>query len=362
MALAEFSLGETQSFVWLFKNGETFFERLPARAEIESQVRAYLKAIFETPNHLRIEKGMPQLRRQASTLFALLFGGLAGKIEPGERLVIVPDGLLHYLPFEALVHNERFMVEDHEISYEPSASMLGIWGDDDRAHHDTQRELFAVGDPVYDWRAANGAADLSPLARQMLKARGLNLEALPRTRDEVRDIAALFPAGQSTVLLGKESTEEAVNREPLSRYRRLHFAAHSLVNEAAPLRSAVILTPGSSAQDDGMLEVSEIARLKLDSDLVVVSACQTGRGQLLSGEGIVGISRAFLEAGSRAVVVSLWNVNDMATSRLMKDFYRQLTSGKSNAAALREAKLQMLKGKYTVHPYYWATFVMVGKP
>jgi CHAT domain-containing protein len=125
----------------------------------------------------------------------------------------------------------------------------------------------------------------------------------------------------------------------------------------------VVLTPGDQAKEDGLLEAAEISRLDLDCDLAVVSACQTGRGRLLSGEGIVGLSRAFLLAGARAVVVSLRNVSDASTSRLMKNFYRNLTEGSSNAAALRKAKLEMIQsGRQTRHPYYWSSFVIIGKP
>ena len=121
------------------------------------------------------------------------------------------------------------------------------------------------------------------------------------------------------------------------------------------------LAPDS--EEDGLLVVSEISRLDLDWDLVVVSACQTGRGKLLSGEGVIGLSRAFLIAGARSVIVSLWNVSDISTGQLMKSFYQQVTGAMSNAAALRWAKLQMIGGdKVTRHPYYWSSFVMIGTP
>jgi CHAT domain-containing protein/tetratricopeptide (TPR) repeat protein len=367
--LAEFSLGETRSFVWLFTRGEFFCEILPSRKEIEKEVKSYIDDLAAPPNHLYLENNLARLRKQAEQLFTTLFGGLAKHLEPGQRLIVVPDGLLHYLPFEALIHNGRYLVEDHEISYNASASMLNLWPDS--ASHvagGDKLELFAVGDPIYELDATTSGGKrskpaLSNLARQMLAARGIRLSPLPGTRTEVKDIAALFPAGQSKVLLDKESTEEAIKREPLSRYRRLHFATHSLVDEKSPLHSAVVLTPGDGAEEDGVLEVSEISRLNLDSDLVVVSACQTGRGQLLSGEGIVGLSRAFIQAGARSVVVSLWNVSDVSTGQLMKSFYQHLTDGLSNVAALRKAKLQMLNsGKATRHPYYWSSFVMMGKP
>jgi CHAT domain-containing protein len=125
----------------------------------------------------------------------------------------------------------------------------------------------------------------------------------------------------------------------------------------------VVLTLDDDPQEDGALEVGEISELDMDCDLVVLSACQTGRGQLFSGEGIVGLSRAFLRAGARSVVVSLWNVSDISTSQLMKSFYQQLVRGVGNAAALREAKLQMIRSaKEITHPYYWAAFVTIGKP
>jgi CHAT domain-containing protein len=369
MALAEFFLGEDRSFAWFFTPDGVSLEILPARKEIEKAVRAYLNVLASTPNHLRIEEDMAKLRRQAELLFATLFGSLSAHIKPSQRLIIVPDGLLHYLPFEALIHNGRYLVEDHEISYNPSASMLEFWQDSvSRVDDRDKMELLAIGDPVLEPgpKTLNGKPSrtgLSEPARQMLVARGFHLARLPRTRDEVEYIASLFPPDRRKVFVGKQGTEEALKGESLRRYRRLHFATHSLIDEKTPSRSAVVLTPGDDAEEDGVLEMSEIARLNLDCDLVVVSACQTGRGQILSGEGIVGLSRAFLYAGARSVVVSLWNVTDISTGQLMKNFYKNMTGGLSNAAALRMAKLNMLSsGKDTRHPHYWSPFVMVGKP
>ena len=368
MALAEFFLGEDRSFVWLFARGEVFFETLPGRKEIEKAVSSYLTLLAAAPDPMYFEKETDELRKRAGELFAILFGRLSSQIETGQRLIVVPDGLLHYLPFETLIRNGRYMVEDHEISYNPSASILGLWQKaESRVDSDDRMELLAIGDPVVEpgakttgGKPGNG---LSEQARRMLVARGFRLSQLPRTRDEVLSLADLFPPDRQKSLLGSEATEEALKLESLKRYRRLHFATHSLIDEKSPLRSAVVLTPGDQAKEDGLLEVSEISRLDIDCDLAVVSACQTGRGQLLSGEGIVGLSRAFLLAGARSVVVSLWNVSDTSTSRLMKYFYQNLTGGLGNAAALRKAKLQMLGGvKQTRHPYYWSSFVMIGKP
>jgi CHAT domain-containing protein len=368
MTLAEFSLGETRSFAWLFARGEFFAEILPPRKDIEKAVRAYIERIAASPEQLHLERGIDGVRKQAGALFAMLFGGLARHIEPGQRLMVVPDGLLHYLPFEALIRNGRYLIEDHEIGYNPSASMLGLWQDSKSKPGGDKMELLAVGDPDFDPKAAalrgkRSRYGSSSAPRQSIGARVLRLGSLPRTRDEVQYIASLFPADRRRVLLGKQSTESAIKREPLGRYRHLHFATHSLIDEEFPWRSAIVLGLDGDAEEDGFLDVNEITRLNLDCDLVVVSACQTGRGRLLTGEGVVGLSRAFLQAGARSVVVSLWNVSDISTGRFMKGFYRHLSGGMSNAAALRQAKLQMLySGKQTRHPNYWSSFVIVGNP
>ncbi|HST19599.1 MAG TPA: CHAT domain-containing protein [Blastocatellia bacterium] len=374
VALVEFFLAENRSYVWMFTRGNVFVEILPARKEIEKAVRSYLGILASPHKSLRIENDLTKLREQAQALFSILFGSLAKHIEPDQQLIVVPDGLLHYLPFETLINNERLLIEDHEISYDPSASMLDLLQDSgNRVDSEDRMEILAIGDPVFEPGSkaiggkgmryvSNKVMRQGKVMRQRASARGFSLPPLPRTRDEVQFIASLFPADRRKLLTGMESTEEAVKHESLRRYRRLHFATHSLIDEKSPLRSAVALTPDNNAEEDGFLEVSEISKLDLDCDLVVVSACQTGRGQLLTGEGIVGLSWAFLGAGARSVVVSLWNVSDISTSQLMKNFYQNMNDGLSNAAALRKAKLQMLNsGKGARHPYYWSAFVIVGK-
>ena len=368
-ALAEFFLGENRSFVWLFARGQSYVEILPPRKQIESAVKAYLDKLAVTPNRYYTGREIAKLREQGSELFATLFGGLSKRIGPGQRLIIVPDGLLYYLPFETLIHNGHYLLEDHEISYDSSASMLSLWKEStDRVEGTDQMELFAVGDPLLRPGAvavSGKDARRGPRnsTRSMNSSRTADLAPLPRARDEVRYIASLFRPDRCKVFLGSESTEAAIKRESLRRYRRLHFATHSLIDEKSPWHSAVVLAPADEAGEDGFLEVGEISRLTLDCDLVVISACQTGRGQLLTGEGIVGLSRAFLYAGARSVVVSLWDVTDISTSQLMKQFYQNLANGMGNAAALRQAKLKMLNsGEAARHPHYWSSFVIVGKP
>jgi len=366
-ALVEFLLGENRSFIWLFNHGEVFYATLPPRRDIDKAVRSYLDLLATPPDPLLIEQDLAKVKAQGEMLFSMLFGPLAKQIDPLERLIVVPDGLLNYLPFEGLILNGQYLIENHEISYVPSASMLNLWQESsNRAPSSDQMELFAVGDPdfgpqtkVADTRVS--AKGLRSQTSRATPARSFQLPSLPRTRDEVQFIANLFPADRSKVLLGSAATETAIKHESLNHYRRLHFATHSIVDDKTPWRSAVLLT--ADEEEDGYLEVDEISELDLECELVVLSACQTGQGQLLSGEGIVGLSRAFLRAGAQSVVVSLWSVSDISTGQLMKSFYQHLAGNVGNASALRSAKLQMLESNTdSRHPYYWASFISVGKP
>lgn len=142
----------------------------------------------------------------------------------------------------------------------------------------------------------------------------------------------------------------------------IHFASHGFIDENIPERSGILFTTETGSKEPGILQVSEIMRLKLSADLVTLSACSTGLGRLVNGEGILGLTRAFFYAGARNVTVSLWNVNDSATAALMKAFYENLNRGLPKGEALREAKLGMLQSQNTAwhHPYFWAAFVLVG--
>lgn len=367
--LLEFLLGETRSFAWLITPDGVTSAILPSRKEIEGTVISYLESLTTVPDPMHIEQEITKTREQGAALFSRLFGNLAREVVPGQKLIVVPDGLLHYLPFETLVHNGRYLMEDHEISYNPSASMLSLWQDSiPQSQSSKKKDLLAFGDPDFEPRSTGrnlkkSGTEVASLVRSWRATQGYALPRLPRTRDEVEYVARLFPSDRRSVYLGKQSTEEAVKHESLRDYKRLHFATHSLIDEEFPSRSAVALTFDEDPREDGLLEVGEISDLEIDCDLVVLSACQTGRGKLFSGEGIVGLSRAFLRAGARSVVVSLWNVSDISTNVFMKTFYTQLAADVGNAAALREAKLQMIQGPVGQrHPYYWASFVIIGKP
>lgn len=280
------------------------------------------------------------------------------------KLIIVPDGALVYLPFETLAGEPKragvasYLIERFAISYAPSASALAALRSLKKNNAAEAKGIIAFGDPVY-------GKDETAIANGDATERGFDFRQLPYTRAEVNGIAALFPPNERRVFLGADAHEANVKAEPLKKYRYVHFAAHALIDEERPARSGIVLSTRSGAIDskeDGALQMSEVMGLKLNADLVTLSACRTGLGQLLRGEGMIGLTRAFLYAGSESVVVSLWNVNDIATASLMKGFYKNLKQGLAKDEALRHAKLELIRGRQQAwrHPYYWAAFVLVG--
>jgi CHAT domain-containing protein len=191
---------------------------------------------------------------------------------------------------------------------------------------------------------------------------GEDLARLPFTGDEVRTIGALFPEGRSRLYLREDATEEAVlTANALAGARFVHFATHGIVDEDHPDFSGLALSATEGGSGDGFLQVAEIFNLHLDAELVVLSACETGLGRMVRGEGLLGLTRAFLYAGASSLVVSLWSVADRSTSELMKRFYDSLVNeNQSRTEALRAAKLSMLDDPDFAHPFNWAPFILIG--
>ena len=301
-------------------------------------------------------------RTVSRELYDILVGPFAEELsEPIDTLIIVPDGSLTFLPFDTLLSptpgRERHLLERYRIFSVPSATVLR-----ELTRPSTGRGsagTLAVAGPG----AGTGAASsrLSPLAnqaRRIYDEQGLDLKALPHVASEARHVLEIAgPPGQ--LLSGAGATEEAFRAMPLAQYRVLHFATHGLLSERAPERSALVLLPGPSGEQDGYLQAREIAQLHLGAELVVLSACRSSRGRLLAGEGAEGLARAFLQAGARSVVASLWDVEDAPTEALMSSFYRHLAAGEAKADALRAAKLERI-GQDPSSVRHWAAFVLFG--
>ncbi len=373
-ALVEYVLGDDRSFAWVVspRNGLTAVV-LPSRKKIEDQVGAYQQSLTERVSALRLRQALDRLSVRGASLYESVFKPLEAALPGAKKLIIVADGALSYLPFEAIVSQGRnksasqapgFLIDRFAISYAPSASALAsIKG---RDHSTPPKALLAFGDPDYDdppaVRKGTSSASGSPPAALSSFERGVVFNRLPYTRAEVAAISSLFPAASERVYVGAEAREQAIKAEKLSDYRFIHLAAHGYVNEERPARSGIVLSLANRQKEDGVLQMREVLQLKLNADLVTLSACRTAVGKLIMGEGVVGLSRAFIYAGARSTVVSLWNVNDVATAELMKNFYQNLGRGMPKDDALRQAKLALTGRSMAIwrHPYFWAPFVLIG--
>ena len=322
-----------------------------------------------------------------------------------ERLVVVADGALQYVPFSALsvvsgqssvaqrsrTNNGlrttdngpltiyRPLMQDHEIISLPSASALAIQRQGLRDRKLAPNSVAVIADPVFsatDERlgavAKAGAAkqvqgDSSSntrLIEHLADDSGLIIRRLKFTRQEADQILAEAPRAKNLRAIDFKANRATATGGELSKYRYVHFATHGYIDSERPELSAIVLSlvDEEGKPQDGFLHAQEIYNLNLPAELVVLSACETGLGKEIKGEGLVGLTQGFMYAGARRVVVSLWNVNDKATAELMARFYRgMLRENKSPAAALRTAQMEMSRQKQWQSPYYWAAFVLQGE-
>jgi len=308
-------------------------------AEIEGRTAGLHRAL--TARTLAIDA-------QLSTLYDVLLAPLRPWIGGKKLLLIVPDGALWQVPFQALApRGGDPLVVQTAVAYAPSFAALTV----SRARGgESRRTLLAMGD-----------ASVGSAAKAELRSfnHNLPLGRLPDAANEVRAIAAEYGANNSDVFVHDAATETAL-KASAGRHRIIHIATHGIADSRWPMFSALVLAP--TAQDDGLLEAREVADLHLDADLVVLSACDTARGLIRSGEGVVGMSWAFLLAGCPRTVVSQWSADSKATSQLMIDFHRELVRGATPAEALRHAQLTLMRGGRYTHPYYWANFIVLGNP
>jgi CHAT domain-containing protein/tetratricopeptide (TPR) repeat protein len=361
--ILEYALGDRESYLWVVAQGQIQFLLLPGRAAVETAVKDYRELIAHRPQGAKSYAW----QARAAALYDMLVKPARPYLAAQRPLVIVPDGILHYLPFETLRTagpdgRAQCLIEQFSTSYAPSVSVLAEL-DRLAPGRDHKFDLLAYGDPVFS-RAGGAASPSADLARGIYESAGVRFPQLPNTRVEVEAISRLFPEGRSTKFLGPDATETSVKHTHLPDYRLLHFATHAIVDDRYPTRSGIVLSLVNSGEEDGILRMNEIFNLEMNADLVVLSACETGLGSLVRGEGVVGLTRAFFYAGARRIVVSLWDVNDLIAPEFMKSLYRQLSQGVSPAAALRFAKIEMLHSDSPVraHPYFWAPFVLEAAP
>ena len=353
----EYVLDDPHSYCLWISRSHTGVQTLSEpRRVIEDLVEKYLAAT-------RAKRDDSSTARQ---LYEVLFGQLPSETYR-ERVIVVPDGVLHLLPFDTLRDSKSaLLVESRTISYAPAASVLKVLRTE-KAIGSGQHTFLGVGNVAYQDQGHISAEVERPrgfrqrLERGMSDIFGTTLYDLPQTREEV--LAASNIVGKDSVLLlGSTATESAFKSEPLADFKIVHIAAHGFADTRFPERSALVLGVDPASHDDGLLQVREIIRLHFNADLVTLSACNTGVGKLEGEEGITNLVEAFLVGGAKSVVASLWSADDTYTLYLMEHFYAHIAQGQDKAGALRQAKLDLLAtfGR-EVPPYYWGAFVLVGE-
>lgn len=371
-AILEYAVNDDLLLAFFISNKEFSIKQYSLN-ELRSSGGIELKQLVQSfKDAILSHAGKAELDLRSSELYALLLEPFEEQLGSYTNLIIVPDGALAYLPFEAIRNNNSYLIEQFDIKYMPSITSLTLLKKPDR---NQEKQLLAVaGSEVMNVNSETG--------------RRLNsYSALPSTLIEVDSIASHFT--EVTTLKEEQVTEKALKQYLSNEYKYIHLATHGFIDEDQPAQSGLRLssTQGAevSSENDGLLKSSEIYRLNLNSDMVVLSACNTGLGKVVKGEGMLGLQRSFFYAGTSSVVVSLWNVYDRSTAHLMNEFYKAIIDnpdGKQSswitrflrwtgwddsipfglkATAMRTAKLDLIHHPLFNHPVYWAPFIVVGR-
>jgi CHAT domain-containing protein/Tfp pilus assembly protein PilF len=407
--LLEYSLGVEHSYVWVVTPNSLKTYELPKREQIENRARRVYelltnRSVFksvETPEQRqqRIARADEQLMEASRELSGMVISPVASLLE-NKRLVIVADGALQYVPFAMLPDGSGVSVQspvatnrgprttdngpplmvEHEIVSLPSASALAVQRRSLSGRKPALKGIAVIADAVFsatDVRLktslrtmrppqdqAGAGSDMRIIEHVADSSGRLKIPRLPFTREEADQILAVAPRSGNLKALDFNASRALATSVELSKYRYVHFATHGYLDSERPDLSAVVLSlvDENGRPQDGFLRAHDIYNLNLPAELVVLSACQTGLGKEIRGEGLVGLTQGFMYAGARRVLVSLWNVNDKATAELMQRFYRHMLKDKeSPAASLRLAQVEMWKQKQWHSPYYWAAFTMQGE-
>ena len=341
-AVLEYVVDDPVSYCLIVTRNGYRIAKLAGKNAISPAVAAYLKEV----------KAKHPARAEARNLYQLLLEPIP-EAQTKEQLIVVRDGQLHLVPFDALLNlHDQYVVESQTVDYAPSATVLYLLRTSEQTKNPNEG-LLAVGGVPY------GRSNLKETA--VTRGYGdAGLSDLPSSADEARAAVSALPNKLNALLIGSRATEATFKES--TNHSMFHLAVHAVVNEARPDRAALVLLSDPVSGEDGFLQTSEVVQLALNADLVVLSACDTAVGPLQGEEGIETLSRAFLLAGARTVISTLWSIDDNSTLFLMKSFYAQLARKKTTAYALRVAKKDMLTtfGPTKALPYYWAGFTVEG--
>lgn len=386
--LLEYALGDDRSYVWVVTRTTVFCYELAARAEIETSAQR-LYSLITAPQLIqgesiaarteRLAKADAETPREIAVLSNLVLGPLAGRLDK-KKILVVLDGRLQYIPFQLLTAPDsgELLIAKHEIVNSPSASTLALLQTEAAKRRPGVNSVAVLADPVFeadDPRVKHSSVS-APVSvtgtiefRQSLRDAGISPDGveIPRliaSGTEADGIMAVAPWRTGLKAVGFAANRERVLSTELASYRIVHFATHGIINNERPELSGIVLSlfDSEGRSQNGFLRLHDIYNLRLPADLVVLSACSTGLGKDVRGEGLIGLTRGFMYAGASGVVASLWKVDDDATAELMKHFYEGIFKKElSPAAALREAQLALSRQKRWQSPYYWAGFVIQGQ-
>jgi CHAT domain-containing protein len=404
--LLEYALGEERSYLWAVTADSIRSYELPARATLEDAGREVYKVLtarqavgetIEGSYQANVEAADRSYYDKALKLSQMMLGQIASDLGT-KRLLIVSEGVLQYIPFDALPtppqqvvgSNARDtvpaiseelppLIATHEIVTLPSITALAAIRQEKHRISSSNKIVAVLADPVFtsnDDRVENGkpksstafSGDQSP-EQPALRTLGSRLRdggamRLVHASEEADAILASAPRGTGMVARGFEASRQTAMSPLVGEYRIVHFATHAFLNSEHPELSGIVLNMVNQdgSKTNGFMPLQDIYNLNLSADLVVLSACDTALGKDIRGEGLVGLTRSFMSAGSRSVVASLWKVDDRATALLMADFYKSmLHDGLPPAAALRSAKQKIRQEKAWSAPYFWAGFVLQGE-
>ncbi|WP_445305167.1 MULTISPECIES: CHAT domain-containing protein [unclassified Microcoleus] len=377
--LLQYSLGKDRSYLWVVTStGLTSYE-LPKRADIETAAVAFRTAVTSPT-----QRNIPQKVAQASANLGQIILQPAAAQLANKRLLIVPDGVLHYTPFPALTLPQTAgqntnvpLIAEHEIITLPSASTLAILRQNYGDRKPPSQTLAILADPVFSPDDERIKGKITQATTEKLEANNLGLnrsvraseikwppDRLPFTRQEAQTISSLFPSASSRQIFDFDASRTTATDGNLVNYQIIHLATHGLANSKNPELSGMVMSMVDDKGNlvNGFLRLTDIFNLKLAANLVVLSACQSGMGQNVKGEGMVGLTRGFMYAGAQRIAVSLWSVDDEGTAVLMQKFYQKMLQQKlTSAAALRAAQMEMMQQEKWKSPYYWAAFTLQGE-
>lgn len=406
--ILEYKITNDATFLFLVRSHKVEkFIRIPITRETLKQRVSKLRLSCDN-----INRGKVLDFETAHYLYELLIAPVENYLKPSEHLIIVPDEILYSIPFEALViqadqkesshfQTDRkfkrrgitYVGEKWDINYYQSVNALAANRSNKGKSDDWKHPIFAAGDPSFEYQNKNS----QDVPDQSLQDIGKSTEVyrkktfyllgdsakharysfvpLKNAGSEILGIARLYGEQPPSphLLLEADANEDNIKNKDLSAYQYIHFATHGVLGKNLPYlrQPALIFSPTHLAKEDGFLTMDEIFHFDLNADLVTLSACNSGLGQEITGEGIIGLTRAFMHAGASSVLVSLWSVSDPSTAAFMKRFYLNLKRGMSKAKALRETRVWMLEDSYHIdkhgnvikheHPYYWAPFILIGE-